>query len=540
MQTIPIQLQQSQLLQDYRDRKESIFSQFDYDPYQLRSYKKRLSQLQQGDYQREELAKILLKQNRKWGAGPAVEKNIETLKNPNSSVVIGGQQAGILTGPLYTIHKMISILVHAKEQEEHLQQPVIPVFWIAGEDHDFEEINHIYIQKNPNRLKKVAIDGELESKQSVSSIKLPKKEAAIFLENIFSTFQETKHTKKIYNQLKETAEQSDTYVDFFGTLTHQMFQEEGLVLVDSDDSDLRKLESSYFVRMIEEQPNIAKAVVRDLQHQEDKGYTISIDAESDDGHLFYHVDGERQLLMRENDKWKTKDGHVSLRTEELLEIAKKEPELLSNNVITRPLMQELVFPVLAFHAGPGELAYWSILKNAFRCLDLTLPIVMPRLSMTLLQSNHQSWIDGMDLSIESLIQSGVYTQKMNWLNRQTKLPIEETFQEVQKHIETVHQPIQEIAESISSDMEGLSKKNLEKIQKELAYVEKRFMRTVESNHQLRIKRYDTLDTYYHPDGGLQERKWNLIYWMNQYGWDLPSRLTTIPPKWEVDHLIVNL
>lgn len=74
MQTIPIQLQPSQLLQDYRDRKESIFTQFEYDPYQIRSYKNRLSQIQQGEYQREELAKVLLEQNQKWGAGPAVEK----------------------------------------------------------------------------------------------------------------------------------------------------------------------------------------------------------------------------------------------------------------------------------------------------------------------------------------------------------------------------------------------------------------------------------------------------------------------------------
>lgn len=465
MQTIPIQLQPSQLLQDYRDRKESIFTQFEYDPYQIRSYKNRLSQIQQGEYQREELAKVLLEQNQKWGAGPAVEKNIEALKNPASSVVIGGQQAGLLTGPLYTIHKIVSILVHAKEQEEHLQQPVIPVFWIAGEDHDFEEINHVYIHKNASRLKKIAIDDELESKKSISSRVLPKQETATFLKDIFSTFQETEHTKKIYQKLQEAADQSETYVDFFGTLIHQMFQEEGLVLVDSDDPNLRKLELAYFVRMIEEQPNIAKAVVKDLQLQEEKGYTISVDAASDDGHLFYHIDGERQLLIKEDDQWKTKDGKVSLQTEELLTIAKNEPERLSNNVITRPLMQEMVFPVLAFHAGPGELAYWSILKNAFRCLNLTLPIVMPRLSITLLQSNHQSWMDEMDISVESLIQSGIYTQKMNWLKRQTKLPIEETFQEVQKQIETIHQSVQEIAESISSDMEGLSSKNLEKSKK---------------------------------------------------------------------------
>lgn len=91
-------------------------------------------------------------------------------------------------------------------------------FWIAGEDHDFEEINHVYIHKNASRLKKIAIDDELESKKSISSRVLPKQETATFLKDIFSTFQETEHTKKIYQKLQEAADQSETYVDFLELL----------------------------------------------------------------------------------------------------------------------------------------------------------------------------------------------------------------------------------------------------------------------------------------------------------------------------------
>ncbi len=542
MNTIPVQLKhQSQLIQDYRDRQESIFTQFDYDPFQVRSYQNRLKQIQQMNYKREELADILIEQNKKWGLSPEVKKNIVQLKDPESSVVIGGQQAGLLTGPLYTIHKIISIIIHAREQADHLQKPVVPVFWIAGEDHDFDEINHVFVQKNTAQLKKVAIQDDLESKQSVSSRQLPKEEARTFIEQVFRSFQETEHTQELIQQVKDAIEESETYVDFFGILIHSMFKEEGLVLVDSDDPSLRRLETEYFVRLIENQPAISEAVVEELEAQADKGYMISLDANMDDGHLFYHVNDERQLLMKKDrETWMTKDGETLITTDELIQLVKQSPELFSNNVITRPMMQEMVFPVLAFHAGPGELAYWSVLKKAFRCLDMTLPIVMPRMSITLLQANHQSWLNQLGLSEEEVIQAGSFSHKMRWLKRKPKYPIEETIEEVRKQMNVIHQPIQEIATSITPDMERLSKKNAEKIDQELVFIEKRLLKAVEDHHQLTVQKYDELDLFYYPNGGLQERIWNIVYWMNHYGLDLPARLASLPPKWEHDHVLVEL
>src|SRR5690625_4916666 len=132
---------QGQLIADYKSNR-SVMKFFDYHPFE--SVDERVEELSNRSFKREELAAILAERNTAWGAGEATLKNIKKFHNPESVVVVGGQQAGLLTGPLYTINKIISILQYAKEQEKRLDIPVLPVFWIAGEDHDFEEVNHVF------------------------------------------------------------------------------------------------------------------------------------------------------------------------------------------------------------------------------------------------------------------------------------------------------------------------------------------------------------------------------------------------------------
>ena len=110
---------------------------------------------------------------------------------------------------------------------------------------------------------------------------------------------------------------------------------------------------------------------------------------SNHGHLFYHLDDERLLLYREGNKWVTKDEQIVFTKDESIETIKQSPEKFSNNVVTRPIMQELVFPVLSFIGGPGEIAYWSsIIRVNFEILGLQFPIVTPRMSITLFNTSH--------------------------------------------------------------------------------------------------------------------------------------------------------
>lgn len=142
---------QNKLISDYRLGKQEIMDFFDYIP--SGDLETRVKELRERTFQRESLQEVLHKLNKAWDAPNSTLHNINRFSNKDSVVVIAGQQAGLLTGPMYTINKVISILQLAKQQEEELNIPVIPVFWIAGEDHDFDEINHIFMQEK-SRLKK--------------------------------------------------------------------------------------------------------------------------------------------------------------------------------------------------------------------------------------------------------------------------------------------------------------------------------------------------------------------------------------------------
>src|SRR5699024_5111810 len=139
----------------------------------------------------------------------------------------------------------------------------------------------------------------------------------------------------------------------------------------------------YFQSMIEEQEQISQTIYNTATHLKRLGYLVSVDVEADDTHLFYHLNGERIVLKRDlAGNWVNEQAELTLTTEDMLHTAKNAPEQLSNNVMTRPLMQEFLFPTLAFIGGHAEIGYWMLLRKTFQLFDKKLPPLVPRLSIT--------------------------------------------------------------------------------------------------------------------------------------------------------------
>ncbi|WP_053219771.1 bacillithiol biosynthesis cysteine-adding enzyme BshC [Virgibacillus senegalensis] len=541
MRIDPIEInKQTKLISGYRSGDKVIQDKFDYQPFQQETYVQRAADLSGKQYNRQGLSAVLEELNQGWGAPQATMRNIERLKEENSMVVIGGQQAGLLTGPLYTIHKIISILHFAREQEKLLGKPVIPVFWIAGEDHDFDEINHIMMPQK-NRMKKNKVRQQPEQKNSMSTLEMDHAMLEEWLERIFSQLSETENTRELYDCCQELLHSSVTYVDFFAKLVFWIFDEEGIVLVDSGNPLVRSLESENFLAMIENQPAISHDVYQAIQQNSNEGYAVSLDAEPESGHLFYHQDGERILLFKQDDgTWAGKQNECSFTTEELRLIAMEHPEKLSNNVVTRPLMQELLFPTLAFFGGPGEVGYWSVLKPAFHALGLKMPPVLPRLSFTLVDRNVEKIIHNLSLSIKTVVERGVYSDKTNWLASQSNPPIEALADQVKKSIEEVHRPLRKAAEEIRADLKFIADKNLEYLYEDIDFIEDRIQKALQEKHRKTLEGFDLVNICLHPEGGLQERCWNILPWVNQYGKDFLKQLTASSFDYYNAHYVVYL
>ncbi|MFC2950205.1 bacillithiol biosynthesis cysteine-adding enzyme BshC [Virgibacillus sediminis] len=529
---------QNKLMKDYRLMEGDLSSFFDYHPYN--DFYKRADDLKGVEYNREGLADVLLQMNRGWGAPQAALENIERLRDKDSTVVIGGQQAGVLTGPLYTINKVISIITLARKQESELGRPVIPVFWIAGEDHDFEEINHIYLPENSG-MKKSKIPHRHYGKESVSNLSMDKEISSEWTDFLFSRLQETVYTKDIYETVRSCLDHSRTYVDFFAQLISRMFYNEGVVLVDSGNPELRRLESGHFVQIIERQPEISEGVMKAYDQLREKGYSLSLEVEPDQAHLFYHLDDERILLYRNEDgRWKGKQDEVEFTTEELVSIARNHPEMLSNNVVTRPIMQELLFPSLAFVGGPGEVAYWAALRPAFRSLGMSMPPVVPRLSFTLVDRKVQKALDKYGIKVETAINEGVAERRKQWLASLNNPPVAQLVDELKGTLDQAHRPLRTTAQVIRADIGELAEKNLRHLHREIDFLYNRMMKAVEETHEKDFREFDYIQVMMHPNEGLQERTWNPIPFINEHGVEFIREMLETDWSFEAEHYVVWL
>lgn len=539
MRIQPIELpSQNKFIQHYRAQHEELLNKFHYNPYKQEEYERRVAELEERHFQRDSLADHLQRVNEEWGASEATVSNIERLRDPQSVVVVGGQQAGLLTGPLYTINKIVSIIVMAKEQEEALGRPVLPVFWIAGEDHDFDEINHIYMPQSP-RMKKHKILQKQMKKEAVSEMEMDQEAIQTWIDRLFMGLRESEHTNHLYDLIKGELKRSVTFVDLFARLTHYFFKEEGLILMDAQHKDLRQLESGYFQEMIRKQPEISEGVVRSLHLTAQQGYSVNLEAEVEDGHLFYKWNGERTLLMKDEEgNWRGKKDECCFSEEELLHIAETEPHLLSNNVVTRPLMQDLVLPSLTFIAGPGEVGYWSALKPVFEALNIQMPPVMPRLSMTLLDRQNEKWLRRHLIDIEKAVNEGVTEDKSKWIAMQSYPPIEELADEVKRAIERAHRPLKEKAHEIRDDIGQIAEKNLFYLFRDVEFLQERMADALEEKHGRELEVFDQIDLRIHPEGGLQERIWNILPFANDHGPGLPKQLLTVEYDWRKAHHVI--
>lgn len=535
----PIPLyKKSQFIKDYREQKADVLKYFDYEPFGDLS--KRLQDLQARDFDRENLANVLHTLNINWNAPQSTLDNIERLRDPNSVVVIGGQQAGLLTGPFYTLNKVISLLQFARQQEAKWNIPVIPVFWIAGEDHDFDEINHVYLLDKES-FKKHKLRHVSVNKRPISQLMLDHDQAHQWLDEVFQHLDETEYTKYLYQMTKECLDSSQSYVDFFAHLLFALFKEQGLVLIDSGHEKVRQLESDHFVNMVEKQPLIASHVYATYQQLKQAGYAITLDVDIHDAHLFYHHQGERILLERDEDKnWVGKNQEVSLTTEELLHIAKHNPEQLSNNVVTRPLMQELLFPTLAFIGGDGEISYWSVLKGAFHALNIQMPPVVPRLSFTYVDRSLKKKLDKRCISCTEAINSGVNHLKINWIASQYEPPVTKMVEQLKESLNELHEPLRKIAFDIRADLGALAEKNLSYLFKEIDYLHDKIHQGIEDKYAHDLKEFDLIHQLLCPFGLLQERIWNPFVWMNEHGPYFITDLLQEECSFTEDHYLVYI
>ncbi|MFC4103926.1 bacillithiol biosynthesis cysteine-adding enzyme BshC [Paenibacillus xanthanilyticus] len=490
----------------------------------------------------ESLARVLRDYNGRFGAGEQVARRIGEIAQ-GAPVIVGGQQAGLWTGPLLVVHKAVTIIQAAKQAESRLGRPVVPVFWIAGEDHDWEEANHAYIQEHAPR--KIAILHPGGAKTSISRTRLSAAKLKDTLRELASALPDTPHKQPLLAMLEAAADESATLTDWFAHVLTHLFREHGLVLLDADDPALRKLESDMFRMLIKRGGELERAYRQAGEAIRSLGFKEQAEAAEGCANVFlFHEEPtgggqERTLLFRRAGEFVNRRGTVRMTEDELLDIADHEPERLSNNVLTRPLMQDFVLPVLATVLGQGEIAYWAQTSEAFRLLGMEMPIIVPRMSFTIVEPHLPKQMDKYGLNFGEVVERYA-VKRQAWLDEREEWAIGERFGETRARFEELYAPLIELVSSLEAGLGRLGDTNRERILREIAYLEQRAKEAHARRFDAALGQMDRVAHSLWPGGKPQERVLNAMQFCNQYGIDWVKQLLAAPFESDGRHRLVYL
>lgn len=523
---------------DYLSEAEDVLNFFDYTYKDQQQFEKRKRELSARNFNRAALANHIEEFMKNWSTKATLE-SIERLKHESSLVVIGGQQAGLFTGPLYSIHKVLSVLQLAKQQEEKLNVPVIPIFWIAGEDHDYQEVNHIYLH-NEKEVKKFTDAKKLKTKPMVSRITVDRLALSKQLEEAISFLGETNYSKEVLHKLRSLIETSTNYVDFFSSFIMELFKDTPLLLVDSGNQEFKQLQKEFLQLQINHAKEINDCVLSAQQQIKQKNYPLTLEQSNTNANLFFYDEDkeERILLDYVDDQFIHTEKSILFSKEKMLEFALQSPEVISNNVVTRPLMQELLFPTLAFIGGPGEISYWAELKQVFELFQLKMPIIVPRVNITLVDTTCLNYMNQLNISMEEALSGQVEEKKLARLSKLRDLTIPNIIEETLKLVQGQYDLMKENVTDVS--LLPIMEKNEQLVSSQLQFLNKKVERSFLLKEDTLIRQYDYVDNHLYPQHTYQERKLNILQFLNENGLDFVNKLTLIPLKFDGTHHIIEI
>lgn len=479
---------------------------------------------------------MLVRQNTAFGAPPEAISAAQSLTESNAVCVFTGQQAGLLSGPLYTIHKAVTIINWTRKLQVMLKRPVVPVFWIASDDHDFEEIRWTALPNAQNHVQRLSLDiPGLTPRTPASQIKLGEGICGV-LSQLWDAQITTEFTPAIREALEAYYAPSNTISDAFGRLMARLFGRFGMVMFDPSDAEAKALCAPLFAEEIKGQQSTVSALSEIGQRLDESGYHRQVEHPEGHSHLFYSSNGRHAIRAGDGKLW-TDPETTPQASDYWLSRLKANPESFSPGVLFRPVAQSYLFPVVSVVCGPSEIAYWAQSRALFDRFNVTMPVVLPRMSATIIEKKIQSGVAslGHEVSeffgdIEALINTHFEKSFPLDLTQRFEAEKQDTLRRLAqlKDIVTGFEPTLERTFEVDAGKIGATWSHLE---------DKVFQAHKRKGDEIRARFYK-LAVHLRPEGRPQERVFGIVYYINKYGFDLIDRIIDQLPVGAPDHRII--
>jgi bacillithiol biosynthesis cysteine-adding enzyme BshC len=466
---------------------------------------------------RRALCDALEAMNRNWGASSETLANITRLREADCLAVVSGQQAGLFTGPLYTLYKALSAVKLAGCLTQR-GTPAVPVFWIATEDHDFAEVAAAEFIGCDCRLARVEVSNAMHKEGApVGQVRLDESIDET-IKRLLEVLPDTEFTPEVEKLLRETWRQGSGYGEAFARMMTKLLAPHGLILLDPLDTQLKKLAAPLYAEAVRRAPEIAAAVDERSRELEAAGYHAQVVTSVNAFPLFLHTrDGVRHAVSRtEGGRYKAKDLREEFTVEELAEKALSVPESFSPNVTLRAVAQDYLLPTVAYFGGAAEIAYFAQTAEVYRVLDRPTTPILHRASMTIVERRTWRTLERYDLSLSDLFEGldAVLARVVEeHLGAETAQRFDHAEASVNRELDALHEQLRSVDPTLSDALET----GRRKINYQLEGLRTRFHRAQMSRDRAAHRQLERAFAGLYPEKTLQERHINITSLLARHG-----------------------
>ncbi|MCU1290868.1 MAG: putative cysteine ligase BshC [Acidobacteria bacterium] len=463
------------------------------------------------------LCDALEEMNVKCGASDKTLQNIALLRESDTVAVVTGQQAGLFTGPLYTIYKALSA-VKLTECLRGRGYKAVPVFWIATEDHDFEEVSKTFVINRETEL------SELKNEPKRCYENLPvgyvKLDDSIkqTISDLFEELPNTEFTQELKQIVDETWVSGSYYGDSFARFLNVLCGEYGLIILCPLEERLKKLAAPIYVEAIKKSEEIVSALRSRSRELQGDGYHAQVLIGEDYFPLFWQAkDHTRNALKKsENGTFKTKDNAREFTLDELAGIAEKEPGRFSPSVVLRSVVQDYLLPTICYFGGAAEIAYFAQSGEVYRILDRPLTPIFHRQSFTIVEPKHNRTLEKYDLELKDLFagfESLLPQIVENHLNRETANLFTEAETKINSELDRLDRNLSAFDPTLAENLATRRRKIIYHINA----LRHKFHHAEIRNDETANRQLANALTALLPHKHLQERTVNVTNYLNRYG-----------------------
>ncbi|UGU15027.1 bacillithiol biosynthesis cysteine-adding enzyme BshC [Sinomicrobium kalidii] len=509
----------SRLICDYTERAEALSPFYNRFP-EISGFENQIREKQASfpAETRQVLVRALEEQYKDIKASKATLFNLQSLSANTAFTVTTGHQLNLFTGPGYFLYKIISVINLAKRLKDTCPDyHFVPVYWMATEDHDFEEINHFNFKGKNFRWNR-------KSGGAVGEFSTEGLDEVLHL--FASELGAGRHAEYLKDLFRSAYLEHDRLADATRFLANELFGEYGLVIVDGNDRALKKrfvphMEKDLTRHTAYESVSAASEALREI----DPGYKIQVNPRQIN--LFYLQDGIRERIEKSGDEYIVHGTAIKWNEEELLKHLHEEPQQFSPNVLLRPLYQEVILPNLSYTGGGGEIAYWLQLREFFRNEGVPFPVLMLRNSVLLIDTALRDKMKKLGITSRNL-----FLKRDAFINKRVRQisDIDIDFSPQKKHLEEQFSTLYELAEKTDKTFLNAVKAQEVKQLKGLDKLEKRLLKAQKRKLSDHVTRITAIQNELFPNGALQERVVNFSEFYLEYGEEfIPGLVKALNP-----------